>query len=129
MSDEKDQTTEARAIRDAALVLLRRVGRSQTTGGKTPVRILFAEVEDLRIVHNTPFTPRPMPSSDALQSLATTGREPLPYAMDIWHGRTKMFSISWSDDDFRVTTFKKGTWTSNLGCAEAAQGSCEGSLP
>jgi hypothetical protein len=108
------RTTEARAIRDAALVLLRRIGRPQMTEGKTPVRITLAETEGLRLVHNIPFTPQPAPSGPMRQALAIAGRAPLPYALDIWNGRTKTFSMSWNDDDLQLTTFKKGSWATSL---------------
>lgn len=86
------------------------------------MRITLAETDGLRIVHNTPFTAQPAPADPMREALATAGRAPLPYALDIWDGRTKTFSISWSDDDLRVTTFKKGTWTTSLQAAAREQG-------
>jgi hypothetical protein len=111
-----DEEITPRAIRDAALMILRREGHPQTTAGKTPNRITFVELASLRIAHNTPFTPQPAPSDSLSYALAQAGRLPQPYALDIWDDRKKTFSVSWSEGDaaLRVTTFRKGPWINRL---------------
>jgi hypothetical protein len=101
---------------------VRQIGTPQTTFGKTPVKITMAQADGLRIAHNTPFTPQPAPSNEVRRALAQAGRSQLPYVLDIWDGKTKVFSVAWGDDDLRVTTFKKGPWTERLKAASLRTG-------
>jgi len=75
-------SSDARKIRDAALEVLRRFGRVETTGGRTPVRITRAELGEMQIVHNTPFTPQPQGSVSMRNPLEQAGRAILPYSPD-----------------------------------------------
>ncbi len=74
----------------------------------------MAETDDLRIVLNTPFTPRPAPAAEIRGALARAGRSPLPYTLDLWEGKAKTFSVAWSDNQLRVTIFKRGPWIDRL---------------
>jgi hypothetical protein len=105
---------EVAAVREAALEIVRRIGKAKTTSGKTPVKLTTAEANGLLIAHTTPFTPRPLPSDDEKRALAAAGRMPLPYALDIWDGKAKVLSLAWSDSQLRVTTFKRGPWIDRL---------------
>jgi hypothetical protein len=89
--------------------------------GRTPVRTTTAEAGGFLIAHNTPFTPRPAPSEEMRRALVRAGREPLPYTLDVWDvGKGKTFSVAWSNDDFRVITFKRGRWIDRLLTASAS---------
>jgi hypothetical protein len=105
---------EALSVRDAALEIVRKVGKPITTSGRTPVRATMAIADDLRIAHNTPFTAQPAAPEEMCRALLRAGRLPLPYTLDVWVGKTKTFSIAWSKDEFRVTTFKRGPWIDRL---------------
>jgi hypothetical protein len=71
-----------RKIRDAALAVLRRFGRMETTGGRTPARITRAELGEMQIIHNTPFTPQPQGPVSMQNVLEQAGRAILPYSPD-----------------------------------------------
>ena len=87
------------------------------TQGRTPLRVTRADLGELLMILNTPFTPRPAPSDAERYFLAQTGRRPmLPYALDIWHQRRKVYAVSWNDGDtdLEVMTFLDGEWSSLL---------------
>jgi hypothetical protein len=54
----------------------------ETTGGRTPVRITRAELGEMQIVHNTPFTPQPQGSVSMQNALEQAGRAILPHSPD-----------------------------------------------
>jgi hypothetical protein len=59
-----------------------RFGRMETIGGRTPVRITRAELGEMQLVHNTPFTPQPQGSVSMQNALEQAGRAILPYSPD-----------------------------------------------
>lgn len=109
--------TTIRVVRDASLALLRIVGRTETTRGRTPMTITRGEIGGIQMAYNTPFTPRPSTSELARYFLAQTGRRPmLPYALDIWDGSQKKLAVSWGheDGDLELMTLERGPWIDRL---------------
>jgi hypothetical protein len=82
-------------IRDAALAVIRRIGRMEQLGGCNPVP---AMPDHLRY------------------KLAMDGHRVCPYNVNIWVPRRKVFLVSWDDADPRmdITTFVKGDWPAAL---------------
>lgn len=77
---------DALVVRDAALKLLRRVGKPITTAGATPFRTMAGESDGFRVVHSTPFNPPPAVTETMRRALAAASRAPLPYTLDLWDG-------------------------------------------
>jgi hypothetical protein len=61
---------EALGIRDAALVIVRRIGKADTYAGKNKGRFTSAETDNLQFADTTPFTPQPAPPEAMRYALA-----------------------------------------------------------
>jgi len=112
-----ERLTRCRGIRDAAIRVLQRHDGMEMTEGRTPLRVMRADLGKLLMIFNTPFTPRPAPSGAAHYILAQASKRPmLPYALDIWSCRRKVFAVSWNgnDTELEVMTFTDGEWACSL---------------
>jgi hypothetical protein len=98
------------SIRDMVLPLMRRYGR-------------FSEGEirwntgDWTFWHRTPFSDwpgsRPI-ARNYLEAMILQHVPPvLPYGLDVWRGN-KVMSCEWSDEQFRLISFRSGAWEEDL---------------
>ncbi len=102
-------------LRDAALWVLEGYGKWKPCGSKT-LHMLTAEVNDLLILHRTPFQKLFKPSERMKYTAAVLGQSPrtLPYGLDIWHGK-KVFSMDWDDaEGVEIRSFTRGEWEDRL---------------
>jgi hypothetical protein len=95
----------AKRIVEASLIALRRHGHFVWAFGARG-KVLQAEVGPFTVRYITPF--------------ARLARTPARYGVDIWLARHgKVFTAWWDPNPFRVTLFRRGSWTNAF-----APGSC-----
>ena len=105
----------AEELRDAAFWVLERHGEWKPCGSRD-LYMLTADVNDLLILHRTPFQKLFKPSERMKYMAAVLGQSPrtLPYGLEIWHGK-KVFSIDWDDaEGVEIRSFTRGEWEDRL---------------
>ncbi len=78
--------------------------------------MLTADVNNLLILHRTPFQKLFKPSERMKYTAAVLGQSPrtLPYGLDIWGGK-KVFSMDWDDaEEVEIRSFTRGEWEDRL---------------
>jgi hypothetical protein len=102
-------------LRGEALWVLERYGRWRPCGSRQ-LHMLTADVNNLLILHRTPFQKLLKPSERMKYMAAVLGQSPRiqRYGLDIWHGK-KVFDIEWNDaEEVEVRSFIRGEWEDRL---------------
>jgi hypothetical protein len=109
----KKMTSRAVTLRELALKAMRERG---TWEKADPINLMMLRHGEITIGHRTPFQRQPEPNQKTKYYLALLGGpEPLPFGLDVWHGRKKVLGIEW-DMDGRVVvmSFTPGDWEAEL---------------
>jgi hypothetical protein len=109
----KKKAARALALRDLALKAVRERGAWEKA---RPTNLMTLRDGEITIAHRTPFQRQPEPSQKTKYYLALLGGpEPLPFGLDVWRRRKKVFSIEWDEDGrVAVASFTPGDWEAEL---------------
>lgn len=100
-------------IRDRVLALNAIHGEWQTLGS-TNARIIKDEGWTAQL--HTPFNPDCWSRVEALRPHRTSAVRIFPNRMCLWpDGLYKTFAVEWSDDRFRIITYRRGAWEALFG--------------
>jgi hypothetical protein len=111
-----EQLASARGARDDALRIIRAIGRWEGSG---PTKVVFADIANLKIVHSTPFSDdrrKKRAARSYAQAIAQQLAKPhLPYSIEVWFVRTRVFFVEWGvDGEMQVNSFSPGRWQEEL---------------
>jgi hypothetical protein len=106
------------AIRDHILKLLESEGRWTSCTG---IKIWCWARDGFDAFLNTPFNPAPHAKPDVRRYasytraiIAQRAKHPMPYELNLWHGR-KVLSIEWQvTGEVRLISFRRGSWEQAL---------------
>ena len=106
----------ALAIRDQVLPIVRAHGTLEDLEGKdSTLRLLVLEHGPWRFTHWTPFNalgPTDASSPSYRHAVERQHTRPnLPYGLDIWHERTKVLTLLWSNEgSYEIVCLIRGPW-------------------
>ena len=109
---ETERTTQALAIRDLLLPMIRVHGAMQEVSGMVGRPVVW-KAGDFTCTLRSPFTPWPAKVAIASYDHALSrqrAKPDLPWGLDVWHGR-KVLSLQWNDAGrVEVVSFTRGPW-------------------
>ena len=109
---ETERTTQALAIRDHLLPMIRAHGAMQEVSGMAGRPVVW-KAGDFTCTLRSPFTPWPAKVAIASYDHALSrqrAKPDLPWGLDVWHGRN-VLKLQWDDDGrVEVVSFIRGPW-------------------
>jgi len=113
-STKSEKLARAIALRDAALIVVKRAG---TWENSSRPKLLFTRVGSLSIGYRTPFQRVPSHDGQMTAQAAAAGSRPpqnLPYGLDLWAPQ-KVFNIEWDvRGNVALVSFRPGEWEAEL---------------